>query len=370
MLMKILNKIPLRIRLTALTALVLTLVCVILTLSSVLTAHNIYSVPAMDQDPHVNSHLDPSINHSPEDGTNEHFTRVSIIYMLIMIIVGTCTSYFVAGKALKPVARLSKSIENIDDSKMFKRLEGFDTNDEVARLALSFNNMISRLEKAFNHQKQFAANAAHELRTPLAGIIANIEVLQLDENPTIEAYKQVLEDTFANAQRLNALVHDLLKMNRAFNSDQFETFDLKELIDEIILALVESSNVRNVNIENNIIDIMLLGERALMHRAFFNLVQNAVKYNKMNGKVFISATLKDDFVFVYIEDTGIGIPEEELENIFEPFYRVDSSRSREWGGSGLGLSIAKTIIDKHNGKVLIESEIGVFSKAIVVMPGN
>jgi signal transduction histidine kinase len=333
----------------------------------------------MDPNLHVNSYLESSENNSPDlnirmltrtTGNNENFTRVSIIYMLIMIIVGTGTSYFIAGKALKPVAKLSKSIENIDESKMFKRLEGFETNDEVARLALSFNNMISRLEKAFNHQKQFAANAAHELRTPLAGIIANIEVLQLDENPTIQEYKQVLEDTFANAQRLNALVHDLLKMNRAFSSDQFETFDLKEMFDDIILAFVENSNVKNVNIENNIRDMMLYGERALMQRAFFNLVQNAVKYNKMNGEVLISAYLKDDFVIVYIEDTGIGIPEDELENIFEPFYRVDASRSRELGGSGLGLSIVKTIIEKHNGKVLIESEMGVFSKAIVVMPKN
>ncbi|WP_221469438.1 sensor histidine kinase [Cohnella nanjingensis] len=290
--------------------------------------------------------------------------------MLIMIIVGTGTSYFIAGKALKPVAKLSKSIENIDESKMFQRLEDFDTNDEVARLAVSFNHMVSRLEKAFNHQKQFAANAAHELRTPLAGIITNIEVLQLDENPTIQEYKQVLEDTFANAQRLSALVYDLLKMNSASSSDHFEIFDIKEMFDEIILALAESSNVKNVRIENNITDIMFLGEKALLQRAFFNLVQNAVKYNGMNGEVLISAALKDDFAIVYIEDTGMGIPEDELENIFEPFYRVDSSRSRELGGSGLGLSIVKTIIEKHNGKILIESEIGVFSKVIVELPKN
>ncbi|MBB6673699.1 HAMP domain-containing histidine kinase [Cohnella nanjingensis] len=377
--MKLLNKIPLRIRLTILTALVLSVVCIILTLSSVFTAHHIYSVHMMDQDLNVNSQLESSVNKSPDlnlsmlpraDGTNEHFARVSIIYMLIMIIVGTGTSYFIAGKALKPVAKLSKSIENIDESKMFQRLEDFDTNDEVARLAVSFNHMVSRLEKAFNHQKQFAANAAHELRTPLAGIITNIEVLQLDENPTIQEYKQVLEDTFANAQRLSALVYDLLKMNSASSSDHFEIFDIKEMFDEIILALAESSNVKNVRIENNITDIMFLGEKALLQRAFFNLVQNAVKYNGMNGEVLISAALKDDFAIVYIEDTGMGIPEDELENIFEPFYRVDSSRSRELGGSGLGLSIVKTIIEKHNGKILIESEIGVFSKVIVELPKN
>jgi signal transduction histidine kinase len=377
MLMKLLNKIPLRLRLTILTAFVLTAICVLLTISSVFTAHNIYSVP--DEEYNFNNSLsNPSMNNPPDTNsmgpsragkTNNNFTYASVVYMFIMIVLGTGASFFIAGKALKPVVDLSKRIETIDESKLFQRLEGFDTNDEVARLATSFNHMILKLEKSFNHQKRFAANAAHELRTPLAGIIANIEVLQLDENPTVQEYKEVLEDTLANAQRLSALVYDLLKMNSASNADNCENFHVKEMFDDIILALAESSNVKNVRIENNTTtDIMLFGEKALLQRAFFNLVQNAVKYNKINGEVMITAVLNDDFVTVYIKDTGIGIPEDELENIFEPFYRVDTSRSRELGGSGLGLSIVKTIIEKHNGKIFIESENGVFSKVIVILP--
>jgi signal transduction histidine kinase len=332
----------------------------------------------MNVNPQVSSPINmPPTNYMPLTNSkiegfiakaNSDFIHASIIYMLIMIILGTGAAYFIAGKALKPVANLSKNIENIDENKLFQPLEGFDTNDEVARLAMSFNHMITKLEKSFNQQKQFAANAAHELKTPLAGIIANIEVLQLDENPTVEEYKEVIDDTLANAQRLSDLVYDLLKMNSTLNIDHCESFDAKELFDDIARSLSESSKAKNVRIENNIADVSLFGEKALLQRAFFNLVQNAVKYNKLNGKVEISAYQNDDSVTVNIRDTGIGIPEKELDNIFDPFYRVDISRSRETGGSGLGLSIVKSIIEKHRGKISVESEIRNFTKITVVLP--
>lgn len=377
--MKLLNKTPLRLRLTILTALVLTVVCVLLTLSSVFTANKVYSAPDKGYNHNINPQLNSFTNKSPitnsrvppiEDENNNDFIYASVAYMLIMILLGIGTSYFIAGKALKPVTNLSKSIENIDESNLFQKLEGFDTNDEIARLAVSFNNMILKLEKAFTNQKHFAANAAHELKTPLASIIANIDVLQMDEAPSLQEYKEVLEDTLANVQRLSTLVYDLLKMNSALNVKNCEHFNLKVMFDEIALTLSESSKAKNVHIENNISDIMLLGDKVLLQRAFFNLVQNAVKYNKTNGEVEINAVMSEDAVTVSIKDTGIGIPEEDQENIFEPFYRIDNSRSRELGGSGLGLSIVKTIIDKHNGKILVESELGVFSKVTVILPKN
>jgi signal transduction histidine kinase len=362
--MKRLNKITLRLRLTMLTALTLTAVCMLLTLTQVITYS--YTEPAANFNAGVNPHLD-STPDNPLIEENHDFIYSSIVYMFIMIALGSGACYFIAGKALKPVADLSESIENIDENKLFQPLEGFDTNDEVARLAASFNRMIKKLEKSFHHQKHFSANAAHELKTPLAGIIANIEVLQLDENPTLQEYKEVLNDTLANAQRLSILVHDLLKMSNTLHIDSCESFEAKEMFDEIILALTESSKVKNVRIANHISNV-LFGEKALLQRAFLNLVQNAVKYNKMNGEVVISATQNDDFVTVHIQDSGIGIPVDERESIFEPFYRVDSSRSRELGGSGLGLSIVKTIVEKHNGKIFVDSELGGFSKITIVLP--
>ncbi|UUZ93144.1 HAMP domain-containing protein [Paenibacillus sp. P25] len=304
------------------------------------------------------------------DESNNSFTYVSLAYMFIMILLGTGSSYLIAGKALKPVAELSERIEAIDESKLFQRLEGFDTNDEVSRLAASFNQMILKLEKSFLQQKRFAANAAHELRTPLTGIIANIEVLQLGDHPTVEEYKEVLEDTLANAQRLSTLVHDLLKMNSAFQADPFVRFDAKEMFDEIITALSEEIEAKHIRVENGISSLVLFGEKTLLQRAFFNLVQNAVKYNNRNGQVVITTARQDAVVTIHIEDSGIGIPAEELEHIFEPFYRVDTSRSRERGGDGLGLSIVQTIIEKHSGHISIESEFGKCTKISVVLPKN
>lgn len=377
--MRLLNKIPLRLRLTVLTAVVLTVICVLLTMSSVFTARQMYAVPAEEFNLST-SPTNPSMKHPPDnammptsyttDETNNNFTYASVVYMFIMIVLGTGTSYFIAGKALKPVADLSKRIETIDESKLFQRLEGFDSNDEVARLAASFNQMIRKLERSFTHQKQFAANAAHELKTPLAGMIANIEVLQLDKDPSVQEYKEVLDDTLTNAQRLSTLVYDLLKMNNAMNADVCESFDAKEMFDDIIFALSEDRKVKNVRVKNHVSDIMLFGEKALLQRAFFNLVQNAVKYNKTNEEVVITAGRNEDSVAIHIKDNGIGIPEEELESIFEPFYKVDPSRSRESGGSGLGLSIVKTIIEKHNGEIVFESEMNVFTKVTVVLPKN
>lgn len=354
--MKRKNKIPLRLRLTLLTALILTVICILLTLSSLTTYRN--------------TRVEPGKPPVEVEQTNSNYTKTSLAIMLAVIIAGAFASWFVAGKALKPVSTLSRQIENIDESRLFEPLKGFDTNDEVAKLAASFNHMISKLEKAFLHQKQFAANAAHELKTPLAGIITNIEVLQLDEDPTVQDYKEVLENTLANAQRLSDLVNDLLKMNSTLNADTCERFEAKGIFDDIILSLSESIKDKNIHIENNTADAVLSGGKALLQRAFFNLVQNAVKYNKMNGEIVISAARDDKEATISIRDTGIGIPADELKNIFEPFYRVDTSRSRESGGSGLGLSIVKSIIEKHNGKISVESVIGSFTKITVILPEN
>lgn len=372
--MKLFDKVTLRLRITILTALVLTCICILLTFSMVFTYSS--TVEVKNNNTNANSQLNSSKGNESDSNPakslvekqHNEFAFASVIYMLIMIAVSTGVSYSIAGKALKPVTDLSKKIENIDENKLFQPLKGFDTNDEVARLASSFNHMIIKLEKAFSHQKQFAANAAHELKTPLASIIANIEVLQLDENPTVQEYKEVVDDTLANAQRLNELVHDLLKMNSTLNVNNCENINIKEMFDNIIFALSESSNAKNIFIENSTADIMIFGERALLQRAFFNLVQNAVKYNKLNGQVNISASRNDNAVSINIRDTGIGIPENELDNIFNPFYRIDTSRSRDSGGSGLGLSIVKSIIEKHNGKIYVESKIGTFSKITIVLP--
>lgn len=354
--MKPKHRIPLRLRLTLLTALVLIIVCVLLTLSSI-TTYNNYSV-------------EPGKSPVQAVGTSAGFTRASVIFMFVMIIAGTIASWYIAGKALKPVTNLSRQIEDIGENRLFEPLAGFDTNDEVGKLAASFNHMLTRLEKAFVHQKQFAANAAHELKTPLASIIANIEVLKMDEDPTNMECMEVLEDTLVNAQRLSDLVYDLLRMNSALDADNCEAFEAKAMFDGIIASLSESVKHKNIQMKNDTQGVTLFGEKALLQRVFFNVVQNAVKYNKTGGEVIISAVRNGKETTIIISDTGIGIPKTELENIFEPFYRVDNSRSRETGGSGLGLSIVRSVIEKHKGRISIESEQGIFTKVIVALPDN
>lgn len=358
--MKLINKVSLRLRLTILTTLILTIICILLTLSLIFAGLVVFkNIEPVKIDSEI---------FIAKNEMNIQFIYISIISMLIMITVGSSASYFIAGKALKPVNDLSKWIESIDEDKIYQPLEGFNSDDEVSRLAASFNNMLSKLEKSFKQQKQFAANAAHELRTPLAGIITNIEVLQLDDNPTVQEYREVIDEILINAQRMSTLVYDLLKINSVLNLNNCISFDAKEMFDDIVLELCEYCKEKKLCIENNVSGVLLFGEKVLLQRAFFNLVQNALKYNKTGGKAVISAEQSNNFITIIISDTGIGIPKEELQNIFEPFYRVDISRSREFGGSGLGLSIVKAIIEKHNGKISIESEIGVSTKITVIMP--
>lgn len=352
--MKLKNRIPLRLRLALLTALVLTVVCVLLTLSSVATYHNF--------------RVEPGKLPVEAEGAAVNFTKASVVYMLVMILAGSVASWFIAGRALKPVSKLSRKIESIDENRLFEPITGFDANDEVKRLAASFNMMLAKLEKAFLQQKRFAANVAHELKTPLASIITNIEVLQMDEDPVARDCLEVLENTLANAQRLSDLVNDMLRMNSALDPDRCERFDAQEMFDDIMLSLSQNIEEKKIKVENDTAGVALFGEKALLTRAFFNLVQNAVKYNMENGRVIISAARCGKETTVVIRDTGIGVPKDDLRSIFEPFYRVDTSRSRETGGSGLGLAIVKSIIEKHNGKISMESDVGSFSKITVVLP--
>lgn len=378
--MKILSKISLRLRLTILTAITLTVICVLFTLLAVITARDVFKDQAegkssvvilkgrLSEDPNVN--ISPDIIRRLQVKPHANFKRAIIVYMLLMIVSGTGVSYIVAGSALKPVTRLSKKIEDIDESRLFEPLEGFDANDEVSRLATSFNHMILKQEKAYSHQKRFAANAAHELKTPLASIIANIEVLQIDENPTTQEYNEVLNEVMTNAGRLNVLINDLLKMNSMLNIENLEHFDAKSMFEDIISAISDLCSSKNVSIENHITDVQLYGDPVLLNRAFFNVIQNAVKYNKNGGKVEITAEESNDCVTVHIKDTGIGIASDKIENIFEPFYCVDASRSRELGGSGLGLSIVKSIVEKHRGRIEVQSEIGEFTNISLILPKN
>ncbi|WP_127580459.1 sensor histidine kinase [Paenibacillus koleovorans] len=360
---------PLRLRLTWLMGSILSFACTVLIVTSIAAARQIYDDMPRTRgisvdDPRVGAIPVPIIRVTPD----HDFTTVSIISALLVLVVGTALTYIIAGKALKPVTSLSREIEEIDENNLFRQVQVPPSNDEVSRLSLSFNHMVQKLEKAFVTQKQFSANAAHELKTPLTAMIANIEVLQLDDEPSLDEYKETLDDTLRNAQRLSALVNDLLRMNAELHTLNREKFEAQAMLEELLEEHRQAWQSKSLRIETSGGDLLLYGERQLLQRTFSNLIQNAIKYSKPGGVVKLAVAETEDRTRLTIMDTGSGIPEEHLERIFEPFYCVDKSRSRELGGSGLGLSIVKAVIEKHGGDIQVQSVVDVFTSFVVTLP--
>jgi signal transduction histidine kinase len=348
-------------------AIILFCACAVLTLTLVYSAVKIYR--PMSARPSETGAI--VTNARQADNTNAQqdrdFQIVSFISIVLVFFVGVGATYIMAGKALSPITKLSRAIERIDESNLSMPVPETTPNDEVAILSAAFNSMIGKLEKAFSSQKRFSANAAHELKTPLAAMISRIEVCKLDKSPTLQEYSETLDDVLQNAERLCALVNGLLDMHADFGTKGREIFDVSEMFGSIIDE-ASRSNSKAVIFDNRIKPCPLAGNRVLLYRAFLNIVQNAVKYNKLNGRVTLSSQVTADKIRISISDTGIGIPNDQLDKVFEPFYCVDKSRSRALGGSGLGLSLAKTIIEKHNGEIAVKSEAGLSTTVAIALP--
>ena len=363
------KKIKLRTRLTLLMALVLFCACSILTFTLVTSADKIYQ-PLTAKPTQTGSIVEGYSNSGVENTQKEKYDKelrvVSLISIISVFIIGVGATYIIAAKALRPITKLSREIEKIDENNLFVSVQETQSNDEIAALSTTFNNMIGKLEKAFASQKQFSANAAHELKTPLAAIITKIEVCQLDENPSTQEYKKTVDDVLQSAERLNALINDLLEMYADDGLRNNEAFDLREMFCAIIDE-ISKTNPKSVTFDNQIGALDLIGNRDLLYRAFLNITHNAAKYNKPNGTVTLSAQSVAEGIRVIVVDTGIGIPSDQLEKIFDPFYCVDKSRSRVLGGNGLGLSLVKTIIEKHGGEIAVESEVGVSTTISVIL---
>lgn len=313
---------------------------------------------------------DASIVMSTVDNQRDKFSRSAMFYMISLALIGTVAIYFTIGYALRPLNKLSKKMREIDEKDLADHVENSTSSVELYQLTVSFNRMLDKLNRAFEAQRNFSSAAAHELKTPLACIATNIDVLELDDNPNLEDYKETIEVAKRNTSRLMELVDDLLEMRgNDQNAQEDETISLSEIFDEIVEELADDVAEKDidVNIECNHDEIF--GNRPLLYRAFYNLVENAVKYNQVGGRIDISSHMTlGDKVIVSVEDTGVGIPQNELKHIFEPFYRVDKSRSRSIGGSGVGLSIVENVIERHNGTVLVRSNEGAGTCFEVVLP--
>lgn len=378
------GELSLRMRLTLLSALVMASVAVILTSMFLFGADRIFvrdleqKMTFQAQDiiiTSVKKEQAPANNMDLQDVTvslkkaGSQFNLWGLAALFLVLILGTGATWLMAGHVLKPLKALSSTIEKIGGNDLSNRVEIQGRQDEIGRLARSFNHMMDKVSASFERQKRFSASAAHELKTPLATILVNLEVLELDGRTSPERLEKVLTVVKTNTERMIRLVEDLMRLTSDKNHEMAEEVGLSEVFAitlEELSPLIRKKDL-TVSIENTP-DISLTGNRVMFYRAMSNLLENAVKYNREHGSISIVTGREDDAVTVKIADTGIGIPEEELPHIFEAFYRVDQSRSRAVGGAGLGLSLVKDIVEKHGGEIAVKSVAGEGTTFILRFP--
>ena len=312
--------------------------------------------------------------------TKEAFLLRSVIATTIIILLSSVCTYFLTKKALTPLQKLTSEVSQIQAQNLSTQLEVPNSKDEIAQLTSSFNEMLTRLDNAFSTQKQFSANAAHELRTPLAVLQTNLEVFEKKQEPEMVEYRQLFTMIKEQTARLSQLVGTLLDMTNLKSVPRTDHVSLEELVDEVFCDLDPVAEKAGISIHfddsssqdlytdvhtpdasalnNNILNIT--GSYVLLYRAVYNLVETAIKYNRPNGSVTVSVKEKNGQAMILVKDTGIGISPENQKKIFDPFFRVDKSRSRAMGGAGLGLALVDSIAREHGGsvKVLESNEKG------------
>lgn len=314
------------------------------------------------------------------EATKAQFRIRSIIATGILILLSSICTYFISRRALVPLRNLSRKINKIEAENLSESLEVPSTDDEIALLTGSFNKMLSRLDDAFTVQKQFSASAAHELRTPLAVMQTNLEVFARKKSPTVNEYQDVFRMIQEQTERLSHLSEVLLDMTGIQSIERSDSISLAVLADEVCCDLISIAEQKDVELLQEDGDSTVTGSYLLLYRAVYNLVENAIKYNHPGGKVTIRIiqkpyvleqslqSLSTDCAFVEISDTGIGISPEYQKKIFEPFFRVDKSRSRAMGGAGLGLALVSEIALQHGGQVKVLESGNKGSTIALILP--
>ena len=282
------------------------------------------------------------------------FWQKGCLITALITLASAAIAYFVGGSVLKPVKKLSEQTEAVDqDSLRDLRLDE-GTIPEFRRLSGSVNRMLDRLAQAFEQQRQFAGNAAHELRTPLALLQTRLELF-VEEHPHLDAETAALAAfQLDQLERLTALVRTLLEMSNLQSVSCEEPVALAPLVEEVLTDLAPLAEQRKIALRQDCDEVVIVGSDALIYRLVFNLAENAVKYNRENGTVTVCVRREGDRALVRVSDTGPGIPPEYRDSVFQPFFRVDKSRSRQLGGVGLGLALAHEIAALHRGSVCVE----------------
>lgn len=313
-------------------------------------SNNLYiSIPDEVWDDFANN-FSIQVNNNKTDYRNK-----SLLFSTVLSLFGGVVTYFISGRALQPLADFSKKIEQVQAQNLSDSRIEENKVKELNQLSVSYNKMIDRLSEAFEVQRQFTANAAHELRTPLALMQVQLDSYHSTKHPDNDAStNQTIQMVTEQNERLTKMVKTLLDMSELQTIARDETIALDALIEEVLVDLEPLAQEKNITLINECNAVTLCGSDILIYRLVYNLVENAIKYNRINGSVTVKAFAKDKHIYLTVADTGNGIPEDLKERVFEPFFRLDKSRSRELGGVGLGLALVHEIVRVHDGSIQVK----------------
>ena len=371
------KKMSLQWRLTCITTLCIAIICGCLTMF--VYKNGVYYIDSLQKA--VNAQGDDSADNSgndseeiyisiPEDkwdefandfsvqvyNNKEDYRKNSLIISALLAILGGVATYFISGHALKPLREFSDKIEEVQIQNLADSRIEESKIKELNQLSVSYNKMLERLQDAFEVQRQFTANAAHELRTPLSLMQVQIDLYHSTQHPgsdadTLQMIKMVTEQN----DRLSKMVKTLLDMSELQTVGRDEQIIMDDLVDEVLEDLEPLAQEKSIKLIGKCKAATMVGSDILIYRLVYNLVENAIKYNHLGGQVTVTAYQKEKQVYLSVADTGSGIPEELRERVFEPFFRVDKSRSRELGGVGLGLALVREIVRVHDGSITVKS---------------
>ena len=371
------KKLSLQWRLTCITTLSIVIICGCLTMF--VYKNGVYYIDSLQKA--VNAQSDDSADNSandseeiyisiPEDkwdefandfsvqvyNNKEDYRKNSLIISALLAILGGVATYFISGHALKPLREFSNKIEEVQVQNLADSRIEESKIKELNQLSVSYNKMLERLQDAFEVQRQFTANAAHELRTPLSLMQVQLDLYHSTQHPgsdadTLQMIKMVTEQN----DRLGKMVKTLLDMSELQTVGRDEQIIMDDLVEEVLEDLEPLAQEKNIKLIGKYKNITMIGSDILIYRLVYNLVENAIKYNHSDGQVTVNAYKNQKHIYLSVEDTGSGIPKELRERVFEPFFRVDKSRSRELGGVGLGLALVHEIVRVHDGSISIKS---------------